>query len=44
MIPSSTSSWMEPVDSVPVNSLVSQSSERGIKGGELKQISMEKEK
>ena len=35
---------MDPVDSAPVNSLVSQSSERGIEGGELKQVSMEKEK
>ena len=44
MIPSSTCSSMDPVDSAPVNSLVSQSSERGIEGGELKQVSMEKEK
>ena len=44
MIPSSTCSSMDPVDSAPVNSLVSQSSERGIEGGELKQGPMEKEK
>ena len=44
MIPSSTCSSMDPVDSAPVNSLVSQSSGRGIEGGELKQVSMEKEK
>ena len=44
MIPSSTCSSMDPVDSAPVNSLVSQSSERGIEGGELKQVSKEKEK
>ena len=44
MIPSSTYSSMDPVDSTPVNSLVSQSSKRGIEGGELKQVSMEKEK
>ena len=44
MIPSSTCSSMDPVDSAPVNSLVSQSSERGIEGGELKQIPREKEK
>ena len=35
---------MDPVDRTPVNSLVSQSSERGIEGGELKQVSTEKEK
>ena len=35
---------MDPVESAPVNSLVSQSSERGIKGGELKQGPTEKEK
>ena len=35
---------MDPVDSAPVNSLVSQSSERGIEGGELKQGPTEKEK
>ena len=44
MIPSSTCSSMNPVDSTPVHSLISQSSERGIEGGELKQVSMEKEK
>ena len=33
---------MDPVESAPVNSLVSQSSERGIEGGELKQDSIEK--
>ena len=44
MIPSSTCSSMDPVDSAPVNSLVSQSSERGIEGGELKQGATEKEK
>ena len=44
MIPSSTCSSMDPVDSAPVNSLVSQSSKRGIEGGELKQVSTEKEK
>ena len=35
---------MDPVDSAPVNSLVSQSSERGIERGELKQVSTKKEK
>ena len=35
---------MDPVDSTTVNSLVSQSSERGIEGEELKQFPMEKEK
>ena len=44
MIPPSTCSSVDPVDSAPVNSLVSQSSKRGIEGGELKQVSMEKEK
>ena len=44
MIPSSTCSSMDPVDSAPVNSLVSQSSRKGIEGGELKQVSTEKEK
>ena len=44
MIPSSTCSSMDPVDSAPVNSLVSQSSERGIERGELKQGPTEKEK
>ena len=44
MLPSSTSSSMDSVDSTPVNSLVLQSSERGIEGGELKQVSMEKGK
>ena len=44
MIPSSTCSSMDPVDSAPVNSLVSQSSGRGIEGGELKQVSTEKKK
>ena len=44
MIPSSTCSSMDLVDSAPVNSLVSQPSKRGIEGGELKQVSMEKEK
>ena len=44
MIPSSTCSSMDQVDSAPVNSLVSQSSKRGIGGGELKQSPMEKEK
>ena len=44
MIPSSTCSSIDPVDSVPVNSLVSRSSERGIEGGEPKQGPMEKEK
>ena len=44
MIPSSTCSSMDPVDSALVNSLVSQSSERGIEGGELKQGPTEKEK
>ena len=44
MIPSSTYSSMDPVDSAPVNSLVLQSSERGIEGGELKQGPTEKEK
>ena len=44
MIPSSTCSSMDPVDSAPVNSLVSQSSERDIEGGELKQGPTEKEK
>ena len=44
MIPSSTCSSMDPVDSAPVNSLVSQSNKRGIEGGELKQVSTENEK
>ena len=44
MIPSSTCSSMDPVDSTPVNSLVPQSSERGIEGGELKQGPKEKRK
>ena len=44
MIPSSTCSSIYPVDSAPVNSLVSQSGERGIEGGELKQGTTEKEK
>ena len=35
---------MDPVDSAPVNSLASQSSERGIEERELKQVSMEKDK
>ena len=35
---------MNSVDSAPVNSLVSQSSGRSIEGGELKQVSTEKEK
>ena len=44
MIPSSTCSSMDPVDSAPVNSLVSQLSKRDIEGGELKQGPTEKEK
>ena len=44
MIPSSTCSSMDPVDRALVNSLASQSSERGIEGGELKQGPTEKEK
>ena len=44
MMPSSTCSSVDPVDSAPVNSLASQSSERGIEGRELKQVSMEREK
>ena len=44
MIPSSTCSSMDPVDSTPINSLVSQSSERGMEGEELKQVPTEKEK
>ena len=44
MIPSSTCSSMDPVDSAPVNSLALQSSERGIEERELKQVSREKEK
>ena len=43
MIPSSTYSSMDPVDSTPVNSLVSQSSKRGMEGGEPKQGPTEKE-
>ena len=35
---------MDQVDNAPVNSLVSQSSKRGIEGGKLKQGSTEKEK
>ena len=35
---------MDPVDSAPVNSLVSQCNERGIERGELKQGPTEKEK
>ena len=44
MIPLSTCSSVDPVDSAPVNSLASQPSKRDIEGGELKQISVEKEK
>ena len=44
MIPSSACSSMDPVNSAPVNNLALQSSQRSIDGGELKQISMEKEK
>ena len=44
LIPSSTCSSMDPVDSTPVKSLVSQSSEGGIEGGELKHGPKEKEK
>ena len=44
MIPSSTCSSMDQGDSAPVNSLVSQSSERGIEGGPLKQGAAEKDK
>ena len=44
MIPSSTCSSMDPADSAPVNSLVSQSTEKSIEGTELKQISTEREK
>ena len=44
MIPSSTCSSMDSVDSAPVKSLASQLRKRGMEGGELKQVSMEKEK
>ena len=44
MIPSSTCSSMDPTESTPVNSLVSQPTERSIEGMELKQVSMEREK
>ena len=44
MIPSSTCSSMDPAESAPVNSLVSQLTERSIEGTELKQVSMEREK
>ena len=44
MIPSSTCSSMDPAESVPVNSLVSQPAERSIEGTELKQVPMEREK
>ena len=44
MIPSSTCSSMDPVDSAPVNSMVSQSSERDTDGGDCKQMSVQKEK
>ena len=44
MIPSSTSSSMNPVDSAPVNSLVSQSSKRRIEEGEPRQVPTEKRK
>ena len=37
IIPSSTCSSMDPVDSAPVKSLVSQSGERSIEGGEFKE-------
>ena len=44
MIPSSGCSSVDPVDSAPVNSLVTQRSERDIEGLEFKQIPKEKEK
>ena len=44
MIPSSTCSSMDPTESVPVNSLVSQPAERSMEGMELKQVSTEREK
>ena len=44
MIPLSVCSSIDKVDSAPVNSLASQSSERDIEGGEPKQIPEEKEK
>ena len=44
MIPSSGCSSVDPVDSAPVNSLVTQPSERDIEGLEFKQIPKEKEK
>ena len=44
MIPSSGCSSVDPVDSVPVNSMVTQPSERDIEGLEFKQVPKEKEK
>ena len=44
MIPSSGCSSLDPVDSAPVNSMVTQPSERDIEGLEFKQIPKEKEK
>ena len=44
MIPSSTCSSMDPVESAPVNSLVLQPAERSMEGTELRQASMEREK
>ena len=44
MIPSSMCSSMDPTESTPVNSLVSQPAERSMEGTELKHVSTEREK
>ena len=44
MIPPSTCSSMDPMESALVNSLVSQPAERSMEGTEPKQVSMEREK
>ena len=44
MIPSSTCSSMDPTESAPVKSLVSQPAEMSMEGTELKQVSMERGK
>ena len=44
MIPSSGCSSVDPVDSAPVNSLITQPSEKDVEGLEFKQIPKEKEK
>ena len=44
LMPSSTCSSVDPVDSAPVKSLALQPSERSIEGQERKQVSMKEEK